>query len=155
MEDYLLFVFYLFVRATSVGTKTGESSVMSISKLRNSTAIDKALGMTAVNDALKTDAMVNIADRVQVENPTLDLPAKHTLTADAVNMYLKQVSASSCSEIDSLIGDLRGLREKLVADRSRIEQDVAEFATLNQSVIQLTDVVADSVAQVKAPSLAE
>ena len=128
---------------------------MSISKLRNSTAIDKALGITAVNDALKTDGMVNIADRVQVENPNPDLPAKHTLTADAVNMYLKQVSASSCSEIDSLIGDLRGLREKLVADRSRIEQDVAEFATLNQSVVQLTDVVSDSVAQVKAPSLAE
>ena len=127
---------------------------MSISKLRNSTAIDKALGITAVNEALKTDVTINIADRVQVENPTLDLP-KCTLTADAVNMYLKQVSASSCSEIDSLIGDLRGLREKLVADRSRIEQNVAEFATLNQSVIQLTDVVADSVAQVKAPSLAE
>lgn len=128
---------------------------MSTSKLRNSTAIDKALGMTAVNDALKADVMVNVGDRVQVENPTLDLPAKHALTADAVNMYLKQVSAGSCSEIDSLIGDLRGLREKLVADRGRIEQDVAEFATLNQSVIQLADVVSDSVAQVKAPSLAE
>ena len=128
---------------------------MSISKLRNSTAIDKALGMTAVNEALKADVMVNIADRVQVENPTLDVPVKDALNADAVNMYLKQVSASSCGEIDSLISNLRGLREKLVADRSRIEQDVAEFATFNQSVIQLTDVVSDSVAQVKAPSLAE
>src|SRR6185312_14154243 len=124
---------------------------MSISKLRNSTAIDKALGMTAVNEALKADVMVNIADRVQVENPTLDVPVKDALSADAVNMYLKQVSASSCSEISNL----RGLREKLVADRSRIEQDVAKFATFNQSVIQLTDVVSDSVAQVKAPSLAE
>lgn len=128
---------------------------MSISKLRNSTAIDKALGMTAVNNALKADLKDNAADRVQVENPTLDLSAKNELTTDTVSMYLKQVSASSCREIDSLIGDLRGLREKLVGDGSRLEQDVAEFATLNQSVVRLTEVVADSVAQVKAPGLAE
>ena len=128
---------------------------MSISKLRTSTAIDKALGITAVNNALKTDVMVNGAGRVLADNPTLDLPAKNELTADAVSMYLKQVSSSSCSEIDSLIGDLRGLREKLVADGGRIEQNIAEFATLNQSVVQLTEVVADSVAQVKAPALAE
>lgn len=135
--------------------KTGECSVMSISKLRSSTAIDKALGMTAVNNALRTDLKVNSTDQIEVENPTLDLPAKNGLTADTVSTYLKQVSASSCGEIDSLIGDLRGLREKLVTDGSRIEQNVVEFATLNQSVVKLTEVVADSVAQVKAPSLAE
>lgn len=127
---------------------------MSISKLRSSTAIDKALGLSAVNNALKTDVMVNGADMVRVESPTLDLAAKHALTADAVSTYLKQVCASSCGEIDSLISDLCGLREKLVTDGSRIEHDVAEFATLNQSVMQLTEVVSDSVAQVKAPSLA-
>lgn len=128
---------------------------MSISKLRNSTAIDKALGMTAVNDALTIDLKVNGADRVEVESPTLDLSAKNALTADTVSKFVKQVSASSCGEIDSLISDLCGLREKLVTDGSRIEHDVVEFATLNQSVVKLTEVVADSVAQVKAPSLAE
>jgi hypothetical protein len=128
---------------------------MNVSKLRASTAIDKVLGIAAVNDALKIDVKVGGADRVQVENPTLDVPAKHELTADTVSIYLKQVSSSSCSEIDSLIGDLCDLREKLVADGSRIEQDVLDFAMLNQSIIQLTEVVSDSVAQVKAPSFAE
>lgn len=128
---------------------------MSVSKLRTSTAIDKALGIAAVNDALKIEVKVDGADRSQVEKPTLDVLAKHELTPDTVSMYLKQVSSSSCSEIDSLIGHLRGLREKLATDGSRIEQDVVEFATLTQSVVQLTEVVSDSVAQVKAPSLAE
>lgn len=127
---------------------------MSISKLRDTTAIDKALGMTAVNNALKNDFKLNGAGGGQVEKPTPVSSAKHELNADAVNMYLKQISASSCGEIDSLISDLRGLRETLVADGSRIEQDIAEFATLNQSVVRLTEVVADSVAQVKAPALA-
>jgi len=144
----------LFVLSYLSVQKQG-SSVMNVSKLRTSTAIDKALGIIAVNDALGIDAKVNDTDRVQVENPTLDVPAKNELTADTVNMYLKQVSSSSCSEIDSLITDLRGLREKLVADGSRIEQNVAELATLSRSVIQLTEVVSDSLARVKAPRLAE
>jgi hypothetical protein len=126
---------------------------MSISKLRNSTAIDKALGMTAVNNALKTEFKINGIDAAQVEKP-LNAPAKPDLNADAIGTYLKQISASSCGEIDSLISDLCGLRDTLVADGSRIEQDVLEFATLNQSVVRLTKVVADSVAQVKAPTLA-
>jgi len=127
---------------------------MNVSKLRNSTAIDKALGMAAVNNALKIDVKDGDAGRVQVENPTLDVPSKSDMTADRVSTYLKQVSASSCGEIDSLISDLSSLRQKLVADGGRIELAVAEFATLNQSVIKLTEVVSDSVAQVKAPSLA-
>jgi hypothetical protein len=128
---------------------------MSVSKLRNSTAIEKALGLTAVNNALKFDTKINGAERVQVDDATQDLSAKNELNADGVSLYLKHVSASSCSEIDSLISDLRGLREKLVSDGSRLEHDVVEFATLTQSVVRLTEVVSDSVAQVKAPSLAE
>ena len=127
---------------------------MNISKLRNSTAIDKALGMTAVNDALKIDVKDDDAERVQVEKPTLDVPSKIGMTADRVSMYLKHVSANSCGEIDSLISDLSSLRQKLITDGGRIEHAVVEFATLNQSVIKLTEVVSDSVAQVKAPSLA-
>jgi len=127
---------------------------MNVSKLRNSTAIDKALGMTAVNNALKIDVGDGSADRVEVEKPTLDVPSKTDVTADRVSMYLKHVSASSCGEIDSLIGDLSSLRQKLIADGGRIEHAVVEFAALNQSVIKLTEVVSDSVAQVKAPSLA-
>lgn len=127
---------------------------MNISKLRNSTAIDKALGTTAVNNALKSDVKDNNADRIQAGNPTVDMQPEGELTADRVSTYLTQVSASSCGEIDSLISNLRGLREKLATDGGRIEQDVVEFAALNQSVVKLTEVVSDSVAQVKAPRLA-
>lgn len=127
---------------------------MNVSKLRNSTAIDKALGMTAVNNALRTELKDNGADQAQVDRPTMDLPSESELTADRVSTYLTQVSATSCGEIDCLIGDLRGLREKLAADGSRIEHDIVEFAALTQSVVKLTEVVSDSVAQVKAPRLA-
>jgi hypothetical protein len=77
--------------------------------------------------------------------------AKGDLTPGSLSRFLHGISTSSCGEIDTLIGDLRVLREKLVGDGDRIERDLVEFATLNQSVIKLTEVVMDSVTHVKAP----
>jgi hypothetical protein len=42
----------------------------------------------------------------------------------------------------------------MVTDSGRIEQDVVEFAALNQSVINMTKVISDSVARAKAPGAA-
>ena len=128
---------------------------MNVSKLRNSTAIDKVLEMSAVSAALKANAKGGFGEQIQVESPAKDLALKSEVTANSVSTYLQGISASSCVEIDALIRDLSGLRERLLADGSRIEQDVVEFAALNQSVIRLTEVVVDSVNHVKAPSVAE
>lgn len=128
---------------------------MDVSKLRNSAATDNALGITAVSTALKTSLEDNSGDQVQADNPAQDASAGVELTADSVTKYLQRTSAISCAEIDALIGELRRLREKLVADGGRIEQGVVDFATLNQSVIKLTEVVSDSVAHVEAPGPAE
>lgn len=121
---------------------------MSISKLRNSTAIDQALTMTAVDEALKLS--IAPLDQVQQNKSTQDASPNRGTTADRVSLYLRGISENSTDEIDALISDLRGLREKLVADGIRIEQDLVDFDTLNQSVIRLTEVVSQSVAQVKA-----
>lgn len=131
--------------------ETGESGVMSVSKLRNSTVIDQPSGITAVLAALKT----NDGDQAQANKAAEDVPVKTELTADSVTKYLQRTSAVSCSELDALISEMRRLREKLVADGGRIERGVAEFAALNQAVVRLTEVVSDSVAHIKAPGLAK
>ena len=89
-----------------------------------------------------------LANAREATSPTKDM------TADRVATFVRGATAHSAREIDALIGDLEGLREKLVADSSRIEQDVVEFAALNQSVINLTKIISDSVARAKAPSTA-
>jgi hypothetical protein len=70
---------------------------------------------------------------------------------------LRRVSANSTSEIDNLIGELRLLREKLLADGNRVERDIVEYAALSQSVIEMTKIITDSMLQVKklpaAPTL--
>lgn len=129
---------------------------MNVAKLRNSTAVDKALSITAVDKALSAmsttipKAHLKEGDGARADNPAQDFSPKTELTVNGVSAYLQSISAMSCGEIDALIGDLTGLREKLAVDERRIEQDVIDFAALNQSIVRLTEVVMDSVTHVKA-----
>ena len=66
-------------------------------------------------------------------------------SASNLGTLLEQVSGTSTKEIDNLIGDLQALRKKLQADSNRIQRDIAEYASLSQSVMQLTKIVAESV----------
>jgi hypothetical protein len=60
---------------------------------------------------------------------------------------LGHVSKNSTGEIDSLIGELRRLRGKLLTDGDRIQRDIEGYATLSQQVMQLTQIISDSVAK--------
>lgn len=128
---------------------------MNVSKLLGSTAVDKALKISTASGALIANTKDNRGAQGQAEKPVREISSGVELTAGTVSKYLQNISADSCDEIDALIGDLRGLREKLVADGGRIERELVNFATLNQSVIKLTEVVVDGVTHVKAPSFAE
>jgi hypothetical protein len=79
------------------------------------------------------------------------------MAANNLSSLLRRVSGNSAREIDNLIGELRALREKLQADSDRVERDIVEYASLSQSVIQLTKIIAEGVTQVKkvpdAPSI--
>jgi hypothetical protein len=66
-------------------------------------------------------------------------------TTSSLGTLLERVSGTSTKEIDNLIGDLQVLRKKLQADSNRIQRDIAEYASLSQSVMQLTKIVSDSV----------
>jgi hypothetical protein len=125
---------------------------MNTSKLRDSTAIDKALAITA---AIEKEAEIKLDGDNEGQNEgnyddgeqaQADKPAP---TADHAAMYLRGISASSSGEIDALVTDLQGLREKLVDDGARVEKNIIAFTTLNQSVMQLAKLISDSIAQVK------
>jgi hypothetical protein len=77
--------------------------------------------------------------------------------ANNLSTLLRRVSGNSAREIDNLIGELRTLRDKLQSDSDRVEREIVEYASLSQSVIQLTKIIAEGVTQVKkvpdAPSI--
>jgi mevalonate pyrophosphate decarboxylase len=67
------------------------------------------------------------------------------MTANNLSALLRRVSGSSTREIDTLIGELRDLREKLRSDGDRIHREIVEYAALSQQVTQLSKIISDSV----------
>jgi hypothetical protein len=75
-------------------------------------------------------------------------------SANNLGALLRRVSGTSTHEIDSLIGELQGLREKLHSDGDRIHRDIVEYAALSQHVMQLSKIITESVKRLPdAPSI--
>jgi seryl-tRNA synthetase len=57
-------------------------------------------------------------------------------------------------EIENLIAELQELRKKLLSNSNRIQRDITEHTELNQQVMQLTDIISESVKKLPtAPSI--
>jgi hypothetical protein len=76
------------------------------------------------------------------------------MSANNLSALLRRVSGTSTNEIDSLIGELQVLREKLDSDGDRIHRDIVEYAALSQHVMQLSKIISESVKRLPdAPSI--
>ena len=62
---------------------------------------------------------------------------------------IDRVTLESTLEIDRLIDDLNKLRRKLEDESNRLQRDLADHSSFGHSVIQLTQIVSDSMAHVK------
>ena len=72
------------------------------------------------------------------------------ISADLV----REVSETSVQQIENLIGDLQELSKKLQVNSNRIQRDITEHSELNQQVMQLTDIISESVKKLPAaPSI--
>ena len=72
---------------------------------------------------------------------------------------VNRVSGDATREVDHLIGGLSHVRQKLDDEAARIHHDIVAFASLSQSVMQLTNIVSDGMSRVakvaEPPSIAE
>jgi len=82
--------------------------------------------------------------------------ASEQATSELSNL-LRQVSLQSTREVDRLIDDLKRLRDKLEEQGNRVQRDIVEYASLSQSVVQLTKIVSEGMTHVRrvpdAPSI--
>ena len=74
------------------------------------------------------------------------------MSGEYLGTLLRQVSKNSIGEIDSLIVELKTLHKKLQTDGDRIQSDIAQHAELSQQVMQLTNIISDSVKQLPGRS---
>ena len=79
-------------------------------------------------------------------------PRRPDDTGEQASNSVRRMALESTREIDRLIDDLKNLRGKLEDDGNRVQRDVAAYASLSQSVVQLTKIVSDSMTHVKAYS---
>jgi hypothetical protein len=73
------------------------------------------------------------------------------LAAHDLGALVHRASGRSTREIDNLIEELKGLRGKLQTDGDRVQREIAEYAALTQSVMQLTKIISEGVTHVKSP----
>ena len=67
--------------------------------------------------------------------------------AEQASMLMRGLAVESAREIELLIHDLITLRDKLTNECSRVQDDVIGYTALSESVVQLTKVVAGSMAR--------
>ena len=81
-------------------------------------------------------------------------PGDAETSADNLTALLRGVSERSIREIENLVDELQALRKKLRSDSDRIEPDIAEHTALSQQVMQLTNIISESVKKLpEAPSI--
>ena len=70
--------------------------------------------------------------------------------ANNINSLLDRVSGSSVSEIDSLIADLRNVRDFLQTEGERVQREIASYAQLSQVAMTSVKIIAESMSQWKS-----
>ena len=71
-------------------------------------------------------------------------------STDNLAGLLRRVAEASTREVDSLIGDLQSLRRKLNSDGNRIQREISEYSELSQQVMQLANIISESVKKLPA-----
>jgi hypothetical protein len=65
--------------------------------------------------------------------------------ANELASLLRRVAGTSVQEIDNLIAELQALREKLQSEGARVQREIIEYATLNQTTMQSTKIISESL----------
>jgi ElaB/YqjD/DUF883 family membrane-anchored ribosome-binding protein len=103
--------------------------------------VTNPLGSDEIEKSSEVEVRRSIRElaRGQAEGDDVKTPA------DDLAELLRRMSDASTREIENLISELQAVRKQLQNAGNRIQRDIAEYAALSQQVMQLTDIISDSV----------
>jgi hypothetical protein len=107
----------------------------------------RPLGTAEIEKSLEAEIGGNVQELARGSSAVFrpgDASEAETSTDNLAGL-LRRVAEASTREVDSLIGDLQALRRKLHIDGNRIQREIAEYAELSQQVMQLTNIISESV----------
>jgi hypothetical protein len=76
-------------------------------------------------------------------------PRRPDDASEQTTTLIRRFAHESTREIDRLIDDLQKLRQKLEFESNRVQRDIADYVSLSHSVVQLTQIVSDSMVHVR------
>jgi hypothetical protein len=116
----------------------------------------KPLGSAEIGKSAEAEVEGNIRELVRRESLAFRQGENDSeVAANNLTALLRRVSGISTREVDNLIAELQILREKLQTDGDRVQRDLAEFAALSQSVVQLTKIISDGMKKLPEPEPGE
>jgi hypothetical protein len=86
-----------------------------------------------------------VRELVRPDLPPRRRPAERSL-ADQLGTMMQRVADSSVQPIDNLILDMQQRREELLSESARMQREIIEYARLNQSTMQSTKIISESLA---------
>ena len=114
--------------------------------------IARPLGSAELEKALEVEVRENIHELARGSSAVFRQgeSGEAETSTDNLATLLRRVSEASTREVDSLISDLQALRRKLNNDGNRIQREINEFTELSQQVMQLTNIISESVKKLPA-----
>jgi hypothetical protein len=101
------------------------------------------------NGSIESDIARNVHERTPVNSAFRQVEAgNEEMPADNLHTLLGRVTEASMREVETLINELHGLRETLVSDGVRIQNDIARYAELSQGAMQLATFISDGVKKI-------
>jgi hypothetical protein len=109
-----------------------------------------------MNAKPKVSAEINQSSEMKVRGSVHELPragdavpsvenSDDGIEVDHLDNLLRRACEVATSEIDNLINEFHGLREKLQTDLGRIQRDISKYRELNQEITQMTTSISDGM----------
>jgi hypothetical protein len=106
----------------------------------------KSNGSTEIDQSLEKDIGANVRALTRTsEAYHRSENGNGETSGDNLGALLRRVSEASTREIENLIDELHGLRQKLESHGERIQNDIVKYAELSQGIMQLTAIISDNV----------
>ena len=111
-----------------------------------------ANGSPDINESSEMDFGETICDLTSARNAVrLVKNSDGDMEPQGAGTLVRQLSEAPRRELEDLVGKLMTFLKKLDTDAVRIQLDIEEYTELNQRVMQLTNIVADSVGKLPDP----
>jgi len=103
-------------------------------------------GASEINKSSEVDFSETILDLTSARNSVRQVKKSDgSLEAQDAGTLVLQLSEAPRGEIERIVGTLTTLLRKLETEGVRIQLDIEDYAKLNQRVMQLTEIVVNSV----------